>query len=48
MKKAEHPELVQLCQSIITTQQAEIDQMQAWLCGWYDICRRGTRNDAAA
>ena len=48
VKKAEHPELVQLCQSIITTQQAEIDQMQAWLCQWYDICRRGARNETAA
>ena len=34
-----HPELLGLCQNIIETQSAEIEQMQAWLCEWYGICR---------
>lgn len=35
---AYHDELVNLCESIITTQAAENEQMQAWLCEWYGIC----------
>ncbi len=37
--RAYHTELVELCQGIIETQSAEIEQMQTWLCGWYGICR---------
>lgn len=43
LRRASHPELRTLCQNIIATQGAEIEQMQAWLCEWYDICRGGGR-----
>jgi uncharacterized protein (DUF305 family) len=36
--RAEHPELADLCRSIIETQTAEIESMQQWLCDWYDRC----------
>lgn len=39
VEKAYHPELVEMCHDIIATQQAEIEQMQAWLCEWYGICK---------
>lgn len=35
--KAIHPELHQLCENIIATQSAEIDEMQSWLQQWYGI-----------
>jgi uncharacterized protein (DUF305 family) len=34
-----HEELRDLCENIITTQAAEIQQMRTWLCQWYAICR---------
>ncbi|HEU5103254.1 MAG TPA: DUF305 domain-containing protein [Roseiflexaceae bacterium] len=37
--RAYHPELVNLCENIIATQSAEIEQMQTWLCAWYAICK---------
>ena len=37
--RAYHEELVGLCQNIIAVQSAEIEQMQAWLCDWYGICK---------
>jgi uncharacterized protein (DUF305 family) len=40
VERAYHPELRQLCENIITTQAAEIEQMRTWLCQWYGICRR--------
>lgn len=43
--RAYHGELVDLCQDIITSQTAQIDQMQQWLCDWYDRCR-GSREAA--
>lgn len=43
LRTAEHPELLALCQSIITSQRAEIAQMQAWWCSWYGHCRRAAR-----
>ncbi len=43
LQKAYHPELRQLCQNIIVTQTAEIRQMQAWLCQWYQICIWGPK-----
>jgi len=39
LDRAYHDELEGLCQNIITTQSAEIAQMQQWLCEWYDRCR---------
>ena len=33
-----HEDLVSMCQDIIAAQLAEIDQMQTWLCQWYDRC----------
>jgi len=38
LNRAYHPELTQLCQNIIQTQNAEIEQMQTWLCQWYGRC----------
>ena len=35
---AYHDELVSMCQDIIAAQLTEIDQMQTWLCQWYDRC----------
>lgn len=40
LDRAEHPELLSLCQNIIQTQLDEIRMMQSWLCQWYDRCRR--------
>jgi uncharacterized protein (DUF305 family) len=37
LARAIHPELKSLCSQIISTQQAEIQQMQAWLAMWYGI-----------
>jgi uncharacterized protein (DUF305 family) len=34
-----HTELHELCENIIVTQAAEIEQMRTWLCQWYGICR---------
>ncbi len=33
--RADHPEIVTLAEGIITSQQAEIDQMTAWRAAWY-------------
>lgn len=30
-----HPELTEMCEGIVESQQAQIDQMQQWLMGWY-------------
>ena len=32
-----HPELQQMCNDIITAQQAEIADLQGWLHDWYDV-----------
>ena len=40
LDKAYHPKLLSLCQNIIETQSAEIQQMQTWLCEWYGICKK--------
>ena len=39
LDRAYHGELEGLCQNIIATQSAEIQQMQTWLCDWYAICK---------
>ena len=33
--KSTHPEIKQLAKDIISSQQAEIKQMQGWLQSWY-------------
>ena len=38
-ERAYHEELRELCENIITTQAAEIEQMRTWLCQWYGECR---------
>ncbi len=37
LQKAVHPELQQMCQSIITTQSAQIHTLQSWLAQWYSV-----------
>ena len=37
LKQAEHPEIKTLAQSIVTTQQAEIVEMQGYLRDWYGV-----------
>jgi len=37
LDRATHTQLEELCQQIITTQSAEIEQMQSWLEDWYGI-----------
>lgn len=39
LRRAYHPELLDLCRNIIATQSAEIAQMEQWLCEWYDRCK---------
>ena len=39
LRRAYHPELIELCENIIETQTAEIELMQEWLCEWYGICQ---------
>ncbi len=38
IEEAEHSQLKKLCQSIVTSQVREINQMQVWLCKWYKKC----------
>ena len=46
LDRAEHQDLLQLCQNIKTVQLSEIAQMQIWLEEWYD--RQGGRPAATA
>lgn len=41
--RAHHKDLQALCGDIVTTQTAEIQLMQGWLCDWYSICRPARR-----
>lgn len=43
LRRAYHVELVTACQGMITTQAAEIRQLQTWLCDWYGICNHSPR-----
>ena len=48
LKEAEHTELKQLCNNIVTSQRSEIDQMRQWLQDWYGIQhRKGKRHVTA-
>jgi len=40
--RATHAELAELCASIVETQSAEIGQMQAWRCEWFEACGTGS------
>ena len=46
LDRAEHQDLLQLCQNIKTVQLSEIEQMQIWLEEWYD--RQGGRPASTA
>lgn len=37
LEKAQHAELKQMCQNIVTSQSAEIRIMQGWLLQWYGV-----------
>lgn len=37
-QRAYHPDLIAMCHEIETMQQAEIAELGAWLCSWYQIC----------
>ena len=37
LNQAEHPEIKTLAQGIVTTQQAEITEMQGYLNDWYGV-----------
>lgn len=47
LRRAYHPELLALAESILETQSAEIAQMRTWLCDWYDLCRAPERTSPA-
>jgi len=47
LEEAVHPELVGLCEDIMTTQAAEIEQMQGWLAAWYGIEHEPSMDDPA-
>ena len=47
LEKAVHEELIELCESIMTTQAAEIAQMQTWLVDWYGIDHVPSMGDPA-
>lgn len=38
LQRAYHRQLRGLCENIIEAQSAEIEQLQTWLCEWYDLC----------
>ncbi len=38
-KKARHEELIEMCRAIETNQKREIEQLEDWLCKWYQQCR---------
>jgi uncharacterized protein (DUF305 family) len=39
LDQAYHDDLQTLCEQIIAAQQAEIEQLQTWLCEWYGRCK---------
>ncbi len=38
--RATHKPLIDLCQTMISSQTTEVHEMQTWLCQWYKICLR--------
>jgi uncharacterized protein (DUF305 family) len=47
LDKAVHPELLRLCEDIVATQAAEIEQMQGWLAEWYGVDHEAVMDDPA-
>src|SRR6266571_3119485 len=45
--RTKRPELRELAEKIITTQQQEIDQMTKWLADWYKTTPKEVANEAA-
>ncbi len=41
--RAKHPELKAMCLAIVSTQTKEVEQMQTWLCEWYQKCPPGRK-----
>jgi uncharacterized protein (DUF305 family) len=48
LKEAEHEELKELCENIITSQRGEIEQMESWLKDWYGIEHTSRKGHATA
>ena len=36
-EKAVHPELASMCESVVASRSAQIQQMQGWLQDWYGV-----------
>ena len=47
LQRAAHRQLRRLCENIIETQSAEIEQLQTWLCEWYQICEESAAQRGA-
>ena len=44
VEKAEHRELISLCEEMVAAQRREIQQMESWLCQWYGVwCSQSER-----
>lgn len=39
LERAEHEELLAMCESMRQAQEEEVSQLEGWLCDWYEICR---------
>ncbi|MCC7165551.1 MAG: DUF305 domain-containing protein [Anaerolineae bacterium] len=48
LQRAEHQELKNLCQNIVSSQRQEIDQMQTWLAQWYSVSATAVQATPAA
>lgn len=48
VQRAEHQELKNLCQNIITSQRQEIQQMQTWLAQWYNLSANASQATPSA
>jgi uncharacterized protein (DUF305 family) len=46
--RAHDGDLITICEEIIKTQKAEIEQLRTWLCKWYDRCRGNMKKDTAS
>lgn len=48
IQRAEHDELKNLCENIVSSQQQEIDQLQRWLAQWSNISATAVQTTPAA